>query len=81
MITALDDLSILQNHDGVGVPHGGETVGDHEGGPFCHQAIHAPLDNLFCVGVDGAGSLIENQHRGVGAGSPGDIEQLPLALG
>ena len=39
MITALDDLSVLQNHDGVGVPHGGETVGDHEGGPFCHQTI------------------------------------------
>ena len=35
MITALNDLSVLQNHDGVGVPHCGKTVGDHESGPFC----------------------------------------------
>ena len=59
MITALDDLSVLQNHDGVGVPHGGETVGDHEGGPFCHQTIHALLDVFFRSRIDGARRFIE----------------------
>ena len=37
MITALDDLSVLQNHDGVGVAHGGEPVGDDKGGAVRHQ--------------------------------------------
>ena len=41
MITALDDLSVLQNHDGVGVPHCGETVSDHEGGPS-HASLEEP---------------------------------------
>ena len=57
MITALDDLSILQNHDGVGVAHGGEAVGDHKGGPFCHQTVHALLDVLFRSRIDGARRL------------------------
>ena len=80
MITALDDLSILQNHDGVGVPHGGETVGDHEGGPFCHQTIHALLDMLFRSRIDGARRLIEDQDRRLGHCRPRDIKKLSLAL-
>ena len=80
MITALDDLSILQNHDGVGVPHGGETVGDHEGGPFCHQTIHALLDVFFRSRIDGARRLIEDQDRRLGHCRPRDIKKLSLAL-
>ena len=80
MITALDDLSILQNHDGVGVPHGGETVGDHEGGPFCHQTIHALLDVLFCSRIDRTRRLIEDQDRRLGYRRSRDIKKLPLAL-
>ena len=80
MITALDDLSILQNHDGVGVPHGGETVGDHEGGPFCHQTIHALLDVLFCSRIDRTRRFIEDQDRRLGYRRSRDIKKLPLAL-
>ena len=63
MITALDDLSVLQNHDGVGVAHGGEAVGDHKGSPFSHQTVHALLDVLFCSRIDGARRFIEDQNR------------------
>ena len=80
MITALDDLSILQNHDGVGVPHGGETVGDHEGGPFCHQTVHALLDVLFRSRIDGARRFIEDQDRCPGYRCSRDIKKLSLAL-
>ena len=80
MITALDDLSVLQNHDGVGIPHGGETVGDHEGGPFCHQTIHALLDVFFRSRIDGARRLIEDQDRRLGYRRSRDIKKLPLAL-
>ena len=80
MITALDDLSVLQNHDGVGVAHGGEAVSDHEGGPFCHQTIHALLDVLFRSRIDGARRLIEDQDRRLGHCRPRDIKKLSLAL-
>ena len=80
MITALDDLSVLQNHDGIGVAHGGETVSDHEGGPFCHQTIHALLDVLFRSRIDGARRFIEDQDRCPGYRRSRDIKKLPLAL-
>ena len=80
MITALDDLSVLQNHDGVGVPHCGETVSDHEGGPFCHQTVHALLDVLFRSRIDGARRFIEDQDRCPGYRCSRDIKKLPLAL-
>ena len=80
MITALDDLSVLQNHDGIGVAHGGETVSDHEGGPFCHQTIHALLDVLFRSRIDGARRFIEDQDRCPGYRCSRDIKKLSLAL-
>lgn len=80
MITALDDLSVLQNHDGVGVAHGGEAVGDHKGGPFCHQTVHALLDMLFRSRIDGARRLIEDQDRRSGHCRSRDIKKLSLAL-
>ena len=80
MITALNDLSVLQNHDGVGVPHCGKTVGDHEGRPLCHQRIHALLDVLFRSRIDGARRLIKDQDRCPGYRRSRDIKKLSLAL-
>ena len=80
MITALDDLSILQNHDGVGVAHGGEAVGDHKGGPFCHQTVHALLDVFFRSRIDGTRRFIEDQDRRLGYRRSRDIKNLSLAL-
>ena len=80
MITALNDLSVLQNHDGVGVPHCGEAVGDHEGSPFCHQTVHALLDVLFRSRIDGARRFIEDQDRCPGYRRSRDIKKLSLAL-
>lgn len=80
MITALNDLSVLQNHDGVGVPHGGEAVGDHKGRPFSHQTVHALLDVLFRSRIDGARRFIEDQNRRSGHCRPRDIKKLSLAL-
>ncbi len=77
----LDDLPLLQYHDGLGISHSGEAVGDDKHRPAGHQAVHALLDKLLGPGVDGAGGLIQNQHRRVGHRCPGDGQQLPLALG
>ena len=55
-------------------------MGDDEHGTACHQPVHALFDELFRPGVDGTGGLVQNQHRRVGTGRPGDVQQLPLAL-
>ena len=80
MITALNDLSVLQNHDGVGVAHGGEAVGDHKGSPFSHQTVHALLDVLFRSRIDRARRFIEDQDRCLGYRRSRDIKKLSLAL-
>ena len=81
MITALDDLSVLQNHDGVGVPHGGEAVGDHEGSPFCHQTVHALLDVLFRSRIDGARRFIEDENGRIFKEDAGNGDALLLPAG
>ena len=80
VVTPLDDAALLQNHNGLGVADGGEPVGDDEYSAPRHQPVHTFFDELFRPGVDGAGGLVQNQHRRVGAGGTGDVQKLPLAL-
>ena len=56
-------------------------MGDDKDGPALHQLVHALLDQGLGPGVDGAGGLVQDQHRRVRHGGPGDGQQLPLALG
>src|SRR5699024_9951957 len=78
---ALDDAALFQDDDAVGVADGGQPVGDDEGGAAVHQAVHAGLDHRLGAGVDGAGGLVQDQHRRVGHRRPGNGQQLALALG
>ena len=43
------DLSVLNDHDAVGVTDGGEAVGDDKHGPALHQGIHSLLDERLCT--------------------------------
>ena len=70
---ALDDLTIFQHHDGVGVADGGETVRDDKGGTVGHQAIHAVLDVPLGARVDRGGRLIEDENRRLGEGGARDV--------
>ena len=56
-------------------------MGDHEHGTALHQLIHALLDQALGAGVDGAGGLVQDQHRGTGNGRPRDGKKLSLSLG
>ena len=38
VVAALDDAAMVQHHDGVGIAHGGEAVGDDEDGAALHEA-------------------------------------------
>ena len=76
----LDDTAVVQHHNGVGVLHGAQAVGDDEHGAARHQSVHTGLDNGLGVGVDGGGGLVQNHHRRVSHSGPGNGQQLPLAL-
>lgn len=76
MIPSLDDLSLFQNQDGLGIFHCGKPVSDDENRPVLHKGIHAFLDESFRAGIDGAGSLVQNQHRRPGNRSPGDRQKI-----
>ena len=81
MAAPLYDLAVLQHHDRVGVAHRGQAVGNDKDGTPLHELVHPLLDKGLGTGVDGGGSLVENQDRRIGHGGPGDGQKLPLALG
>ena len=56
----LHDLAVLDDHDAVGVAHGGQPVGDDEHRPALHEGVHTPLDVLLGAGVDGGGGLVQH---------------------
>ena len=59
MVAALDDATLFQDHDAVTVFDSGQSVGDDKGGSALHQLIHAVLYDFLSAGIDGAGSLIQ----------------------
>ena len=81
VVALLDDLSALDDHDAVGVAHGGQAVGDDEDGAVLHQGVHALFDQALGAGVNGRGGLIQDHDRRGLDRRPGDAQQLPLALG
>ena len=80
MVAPLNDLTLLKDHNGLGIADGGQTVGNDKDGTTLHQAIHAFFNHPLRPGVDGGGGLIQNQHRRIGTGRPGDVQKLPLPL-
>ena len=81
VLPSLNNLSVFQNDNGVGIAHGGEPVGDDKYRPSLHQLIHTLFNQGLRPGIDAGGGFIQNQHRRVGHRRPGDGQQLPLALG
>ena len=47
MVALLDDVSVLDDEDGVGVLNGGKTVRDYEAGSALHQPQHRLLDHYL----------------------------------
>ena len=80
MGTALNNLSLLKNHDTIGVSYGRQTMCDNKGCSSAHQLIHTILNNALGTGINGACRLIENQYRRNRNGCTRDSKQLPLTL-
>ena len=81
MGTALNNLSLLKNHDTIGVSYGRQTMCDNKGCSSAHQLIHTILNNALGTGINGACRLIENQYRRIRNGCTRDRKKLPLTLG
>ena len=60
---ALDDTALLENHDAVGVAHGGEPVGDHDHGLTCGKLRKRLLYLRLVIRISKSGSLIQDQDR------------------
>ena len=80
MGTALDDPSVIQNHDAVGIHDGGKPVGNDKHRSSVHQLIHTILHQLFGTGIDGGGCLVQNHHGRICHSRTGNGNQLTLTL-
>ena len=81
MAALLDDMAILHDEDHVGLFDGGEAVGYDEGGAPLHESCEGILDLEFSTGIDGGGSLVQDQHGGQAEEDTGDAKELLLSLG
>ena len=50
--TTFNDMSLFQNHNGICIADGRETVRNDEYGTSFHQSIHTFLNNGFSTGID-----------------------------
>ena len=75
------NCAICEHHDPVRSAHGGEAVGDHQRGAVLHQAFERLLDELFALGIQGAGRFVEQQDRRIAQQRAGDGDALLLAAG
>ncbi len=58
---ALDDASVFQYQNLVGIADGAEAVCDDETGATAHESLESLLYQPLGGGVDTGGSLVENE--------------------
>ena len=75
---ALDDFSVLQHDNAVGVADGGQAMGDDQSSPISYQSLERFLHGAFAFIIERAGSLIEDDQRRVFEEEAGDADSLPL---
>src|SRR6476646_11073084 len=57
----LDNLTMVEHDDVVGVDHGGETMGDDERRALARDPLQRVLDLLLSVAVERRGRLVEHE--------------------
>ncbi len=72
-------IAVAHDQNEVGIPDGGEPMGNDEAGAVFHQFNHRFLDQQFCSGVNRTCRFIEDQDRGR-PGWLGNGQQLFLSL-
>ena len=66
MVALLDDVTVLDDENDVGVLNGRKAMGNDKAGATLHEALHGRLDLYLGARVDVGGRLVEDEHRGLG---------------
>ncbi|MNY39797.1 hypothetical protein D3C86_1745000 [compost metagenome] len=65
----------------MGIPHGGQSVGDDDHAAAPANGLHVLLDDLLGLVVQGAGGFVEDEDAWIAHQRPGDGDALTLAAG
>ncbi len=75
------DTAVIHDDDPVGVPDGGEAVGDDDGRALAHDRVQPFLDLHFGEGIDAGCRFVEDEDRRIFKHDPRQGHELPLAHG
>jgi hypothetical protein len=75
----LDDTTVVEDDDLVGVFHGTEPVGNNKAGAAGEEFLQRMLDEAFGLWVDRAGGLVKDQDSRLGDHGPGNGNHLSLS--
>ena len=81
MGAALGHPAVGDHQDLVGVPDGGQAVGNGDDGLAPGQLRQGVLDQMLVLGIDAGGGLVQDDDGGVLQDGPGDGDPLPLPAG
>ena len=70
--SSLDNPSVLDHQNCVGVPYRGKAVGYDKAGSAFQQGLDGLLKEHFHLGVNGAGRLVEDEDAWVGKDGTGE---------
>jgi len=76
-----DDASAMQHGDAVRIAHGGDAVGDEDGGASRHHVAQVVEDLVFGVGVDAGERVVKDQDPWIPNQRAGDRCTLLLSAG
>ena len=76
---ALHDAATREHDDQVAIADRRQAVGDDQAGAAA--AAQVVVEDHFCLGVERACGLVENQQAGLTNQCPGDLQPLALAAG
>ena len=79
MRSLLDDPTLGEDEDTVGVADGGEAVGDDEGGATLHEALEGFVDEALGLAVEGGGGFVEEEDFRICEDGAGNGDALALA--
>ena len=78
MPTFFNQPAVVQHQNAVGFLHGGQPVGDDQGGAPAHGGLQRGLHHAFAFGIKRAGGFVEQEQRRVFQHGPGDGDALAL---
>ena len=77
----LNDLTLFEHQNGIGVLNGGQAVGNDKASAIFHQRVHRRLDIDLSARVYVGGRLVKDKDGSVGQHGARNGDQLLLSLG